>query len=405
MIPSLKPNRLPAIACAGSVVVCLALGNARAEDHSAMETVTSTLSLTLRCTNATVKAGDEIPIEFQITNRGTNDYRYADRTYDRSGRMDEYSLIAKNAAGETVPDPRASNKLGWFGGGLFQYAVLKPGQSFTKIIPLNRWALIKEPGRYEVVGTYRMETSSTNAAAISSNPVTVTVLPRTEQEMNAYIKDLTNQLEAKLTAKASGKDPERFDQSLNDLLLKLMFTCSPKTVPALLDAMYQPGQGFWESEALMFYVPHSDEVKQTVINTATKRGLANGMQMVLSQFGCTATDFAPFIQRSLAPDNPQSWTAGALAAQQYASDAFTPRLIALATEPQNPARPQAIYALAANRTGDGIKTLRRLLNDPDQKIRETTEQAIRTAYNWRGIWQGRRLKPEDFDEKYQRTGP
>ena len=70
-------------------------------------------SLALRSANEVVKAGDEIAIEFRITNTGTNEYKYANRTYDRSGRMDEYQLTATNDLGGAVPDPRANNKGFW----------------------------------------------------------------------------------------------------------------------------------------------------------------------------------------------------------------------------------------------------------------------------------------------------
>jgi hypothetical protein len=53
---------------------------ANAADHSKTEIATPALSLAIRCTNAVLKAGDEISIEFRITNIGTNDYKYADRT-------------------------------------------------------------------------------------------------------------------------------------------------------------------------------------------------------------------------------------------------------------------------------------------------------------------------------------
>jgi hypothetical protein len=166
--------------------------------------------------------------------------------------------------------------------------------------------------------------------------------------------------------------------------------------------MYEPASGgFWESEALLFYVPRSDKIKRAIIATAAKRGLANGMQHVLIEYGCKSKELQPLIERSLAPENLQSWMAGALAAQQYANDAFTPRLIALATESQNVARVQAIYALAANRTDESVKALKALLNDPDPKIREHTERAIHISYSSRGIWQGRPLKPADFDARFQ----
>ena len=360
------------------------------------------LALTIRCTNEVVKAGDEIDIEFRITNTGTNDYKYEDRTYDRSGRMNEYKLVATNSSGRAVPDPRASDKGFWFGGGLFQNATLKPGESFTKMIPLNRWALVKESGRYEVTGAYIGGGAfSTNTVTVNSAPITINVRPRIEIEMVEYITGLSNQM----AALTSSQDYRRQNQ-MDELVKQLTFTCSPAAVPTLLNAMYQPSQGFWESEALLFYVPRTENVKQAVIATALNRGLANGMQQILSYYGCTnREELMPIIARSLAPDSTNTWQAGALLAQQYADDSYTPRLIALATETNSPARDQAIYALAANRTDEGVRVLNALLHDPDLRISQTTRNAVKTAYNYRGIWRGRPFKPEDFEEKYRQPGP
>ncbi len=352
----------------------------------------SVLSLTIRCTNTVIKAGDEIPIEFCISNGGVSDYHYEDRNYDRSGRMNEYKLVAKDAAGEVVADPRANHKGGWFGGGMFQEGILKPGKSFVKIIPLNRWALVKA-GRYEVVGEYSAA-YSTNFAIVKSAPVTITVLPRTPQEMDDYISDLTR----KITTLPPGSDP-----ALDDLAKQLMYTCSPKAVPTLLECMYLPGYScFWEAEGLLFYIPRSSETKRIVLDMATKRGLGSNMGYVLEQYGCTDEEMRPIIERSLATNNPQAWPEGARAAQTHPNDSFTPRLIALATGAGNAARMQAIFALAANRTDDGVKALKVSLNDKDPHIRELTAQAVQAAYCYRGIWHGRPLKPGDFDEKYQK---
>ena len=38
-------------------------------------------------------------------------------------------------------------------------------------------------------------------------------------------------------------------------------------------------------------------------------------------------------------------------------------------------------------------------------LSQTTRNAIKAAYNYRGIWQGRPLKPEDFEEKYRHPEP
>ena len=364
-------------------------------------TVAPVLSSSIRCTNDVVKAGDEIAIEFRITNRGTNDYRYENRTYDRSGRMGEYRLAATNSSGKAVPDVF---KVGGFGGGGFQYATLKPGESFTKVIPLNTWALVKEAGRYEVVGTYFSSSFGTNHVIVHSAPINVTVQPRTPQEMDAYISDLTNQI-ASLTPKqmfpygpyspgSTGPTPE-----LDELLEKLAYTCNPKIVPTVLDTMYLPGHGgFWESQAILAYVPRSDEIRKALIETAAKHGLGpNGtISYFLRDYGCTKEEMKPIIERALAPDNEQEWAAGAGLAQQFGDDAFTERLVAIAKTPRNSAQTAAITALAYNRTDEGVKTLKSLLNDPHEKIWTPLAFAIENAYNYRRDSTGRPLRPDDF---------
>jgi hypothetical protein len=359
------------------------------------------LSLAIRCTNAVVKAGDEIDIEFRITNRGTTDYKYADRTYDRSGRMDEYKLMAKNESGETIPDPRANDKENWFGGGLFQYAILKPGQSFTKTIPLNRWALVKEPGRYTVVATNFVDSHSTNVIAVISNPITVTVLPRTAQEIDDYIADLTNRLEAKLTGNLNpfANESRPPDSAMNELVMKLMFTCSPKIVPSLLKSMcdYGSGGGFWEVEAIKFYVPHTEDTKRAILATANTRGLGRNWSLLSLLRDCdfTKEELKPLIERSLSPDYEREWIAGAELAQKFPDDAFNSRLIAIANTPGK-ARTDAIIALVYNRTDEGIKALQALLNDPDPAIWAQFAVAILNAIQPSTHMANRPLQPGDF---------
>jgi hypothetical protein len=366
------------------------------------ETNPPVLSLSIRCTNEVVKAGDEIDIEFKITNRGTNDYRYANRTYDRSGRMNEYQLVATNSSGEAVPDPRANDKGFRMGGGLFQYSILKPGESFTKVIPLNRWALVKEPGSYMVVGTYPSESYSTNYITVRSDPLTVTVLPRTAQEMDAYIADLTNQLETKLTGKVNpvANESRPPDPAMNGLVTKLMFTCSPKIVPSLLKSMcdYGSGGGFWEDEAITYYVPHSEETKQAILAAANAWGLGRNWSLtsLLREYDFTKEEMKPLIERALAPDNEPGWAPGADLARQFPDDEFTARLIAIAKTPRDNAQTAAIDALAYNRTDEGVKTLKELLSDPHQNIWTPLAFAIQNAYNYRRDTMGRPLRPDDF---------
>ncbi|MGA2854586.1 MAG: hypothetical protein ABSE90_10725, partial [Verrucomicrobiota bacterium] len=104
----------------------------------------------------------------------------------------------------------------------------------------------------------------------------------------------------------------------------------------------------------------------------------------------------PIIGRALAPENEPEWAAGAGLAQQYSDDAFTERLIAIAKTPRINAQTAAIEALAFNRTDEGVKTLKELLNDPHEKIWTPLAFAIENAYNYRRDSTGRPLRPDDF---------
>ncbi|HEV2454602.1 MAG TPA: hypothetical protein VGY98_10085 [Verrucomicrobiae bacterium] len=385
-------------------ILCLALilsttlWNARADDTDETDEPTSTnlqgLALNIYCTNVVSKLGDEIPIEFVISNAGTKDFVYDDRDSDRSGRMTEYAILLESADGEVIPDPRAHYAVG-MAGGLFTTKALRPRKFFTKTIPLNLWAIIPTPGKYTVTGVYLGNDSypGETLGGVKSPPLTIVVLPRTESQVDAYIADLTNQV-TQANATKTGADP---------LLMKLAFTCNPKIVPCLLDQMYRSEYNFWEAEALVVYLPHSEAIRKQVIETALKRGLADGMDYVLAQYHCADNEWRLAIERSLAEDNPRSWAAGALAAQEEPDDAFTPRLIALALEGTSEAyRDPAIYALSFNRTDASVNALKSLLSNTNEDIRFMAKEAIREAYARGGHSKGRPFRPEDFEKKFQK---
>jgi HEAT repeat protein len=181
---------------------------------------------------------------------------------------------------------------------------------------------------------------------------------------------------------------------MNELVMKLMFTCSPKIVPSLLDSMcdYGSGGGFWENEALTYYVPRSDETKRAILAAATARGLGQNWTLgsLLREYDFTKEELKPLIQRALAPDNEPGWGIGAELAQKFGDDAFTERLAAIATVPRSNARITAITALAAHRTDEGVQALKSLLNDPHENIWVPLAQALEN-----GERQGT-LRPEDF---------
>ena len=487
-----------------------------ADDTAKPEPNRPDLSLEIRCTTNVFKVGDEIPIQFIIRNRGAADYKYANRTYDRGGRMLEYKLIAKLAAGESIPDPRQHFHPGMMGG-LFSYDVLHPGESFTKVIPLNLWALIQEPGQYEVTGTYEADPGSAN-----SDPISITVLPRTQEEMDDYIRGLTNRIAARLAdlaayqaGHASGLTPGLADAELRSAMMSLMYTGSAEGIPMLLRILFESSDNFWATVALEDYVPHTDAVRKALLEAAARQGLNSSLGNVLQAYDFDQQEMKPIVERALAADHPGEWQAGVWLALRYYDDALTTRLIAIASDvnarwdtrsvalktltyhrtdagvkaikallknpspdmlrplfetmangyshpdlgptgrplqpddfsaedlrplierllasdnealqlqlsgallaksfgsdsltPQlvaltnaSPAiRYQAISALALNRTDEGVKTLKALLNSPDPSLSQTAESAIHNAYTARGDARGRPLRPDDFDAKFR----
>ena len=299
------------------IILCFALvlsfvpGNVRAAESYEPSTNFQGLVLNIHCTNLVLKVGDEIPIKFVISNTGVANYEYNDRNYDRSGRMSEYQLLVKSGDGKVIPDPRAKYPDG-FGGGLGSIGNLRPREFFPKTIPLNLWATLTRPGQYTVTGTYYGEHES--QAGVKSDPITVTVLPRTDLEMNAYIGSLTNQLTG-----TDGMDSRQRDS----ILMKLAFTCSPNIVPFMLKEMYASDNNFWATEALVVYVPHSDATRKEIVETALQHGLAEGMDYVLNQYGCTAEERQAILKRSLAEATMH--LAGGDIAEIYHLDIDNPR--------------------------------------------------------------------------------
>jgi len=364
----------------------------------------SGISLEIRCTNSVLKVGDEIPIEFIIRNHGKEDHEY-DSDVDRSFRIDEYELVAKSRFGARVPDPfsHTSNR---FSEGSGRAGVLHPGKAFSKIIPLNRWALIKEPGRYEVVGIdHVIAYPNKPVTPVRSAPISITVLPRTKAEMEAYINGLTNQVEERLSNRAvTNRMPLVF--AVEDSLVKMMYTCSPEIIPTLLHAMsaHEPGVasdagGYWAPAALMYYMPRTEATWKTIFEAAAKN---NVMNELLLDYEFSDKEIKPRIERALAANQLLEWRAGAGLAAKYYDDAFTTRLIAIAsdTNAEVSGRGEAIKALAWNRTDAGARTLKTLLNDPDPKIWSPLASAIVNGCNSQfKTPTGRHLLPEDFDAK------
>lgn len=370
------------------------------------------LELVIHCPRKNFRRGDEIPIVFTITNRGKSSYSYDMRDYDRSGRLMEYKLVAKREDGTIVDDPRKDYEGGIAGGLSGGMAYIETGQSFTKTIALNRWALINKPGRYTVTGTYFHYTEDPDAkrvkgirrmkeVAVSSPPIEIMVKPRSQWQMGRYIKSLLRQLKAIRPSEKWEIVTQR-----EAILAKLAYTCDRRIAPTLIDLMYKnyhTHEVFWAAEALAFYLPRDADIKNQLIAVAKKRGLANRMCTVLEASGCSEQDFKEIIAICLASDDLDVLAEGVLAAQDHPDDDHMPALIAIATGDDGQkanhrlyriTRDRAICAIAFNRTDEGVRVLKGLLNGPDKHIRDTTANAIRQAYR------RHREYPKHSDDEY-----
>jgi hypothetical protein len=347
------------------------------------------LTLNIRSLTKSLQVGDPVPIEFTIKNIDNTFYDYQNRNYDRAGRMPEYELTAQFGPGTKVDDPRKDYPITSMGG-LSSQATLKQEESAKKTIDLNRWAVLTQPGKYTVTGIYQLENGK---GAVRSKPIQIVLKPRTKSEMETYVNQLRGGL-----AQPDG-------EKLDDVVQKLMFTQDPSVIPWLIDAMYNHKNNFWLCEALNFYMPR-ESVRSAILKASKERGLAPSSTSILYFLKRPWTpgsdplppeDWKEMIKRSLAADNPICWSEGSLAAQQHPNDTFSERLIAIAESPKAEGRHQAIFALAFNRTDTSVKALKKLLNDPDASVRDTTKLAIKVAYGSRGNAPGRRMLDTDFE--------
>jgi hypothetical protein len=364
--------------------------------HAILER-TYKLELHLRCDASELCVGDEIPIVFTLTNRDDAVCRIEFRERDRSGRVPEHELIATDGDGRQVVDPRDAVDDFWIRGSLGgRRESLAPGQSCSRTIVLNRWARITKPGRYSVTGIFHYSVRDKTvrrapgirwgkAVEVPSEPIKIEVLPRGHAETGRYIQSVLKKLH-----ELEGQETRQVSDERRRLIARLAYTCDARIVPTLIDLLYAdvPHNEAWEAfHGLLCYLPRTANIKETVLRTATTRGLTWWVFVILEQFGFSEAVIEDVISDALASDDPNVVGLGIGSAIKHPSDRHMSTLIAIATDANHRARRNlsdttqrtAISALAFHRTDEGVAALKALQQSPQAEVREAVEEAIRKA--------------------------
>src|SRR4051812_7594897 len=129
---------------------------------------TPLLRVEIRCDATDVRVGDPVPITFRVTNVGTTAFSYGITSLSRFGASN-FELAAYDESAGRVVDPQVMGfPTGGIGGSfLSSPRVLEVGDFFEATVLLNEWALLREPGRYIVRGTYRAVAANVGSDALT----------------------------------------------------------------------------------------------------------------------------------------------------------------------------------------------------------------------------------------------
>jgi len=303
----------------------------------------------IRCDADDLRVGDKVPITFVVTNVGGASFAYGSSSPYRFGAV-SFDLKAFDELQRPVIDPQS---IGFPAGGiagsiLGTELALGTGDSVEETLPLNEWAALRQPGTFTVRGMYHAA-----GATFESEPVTVSIAPRSRSDMREYVAALQDQWTT-ATTKAE-----------RDLAVRrLAYTFDERPLPTLLDAL-RGDAGFAAAQGIVHYLPITTQSVERIVRDFENRGLAPNGVFVLLGVGASEAQIVGVIDRSLQDDRRSSWPTAAFGATLYGDDRLMPRLIAIAETIGEPARIQAVQAIANNRTDEGVAALRRLLDDPD----------------------------------------
>jgi hypothetical protein len=103
------------------------------------------------------EVGDEVKVTLRIQNVGSNAFSFQQGGMNRAERDQQYTFVAR-FEDKQVEDIGTTMNFG----GLSGDRVVKPGETFTDTIVLNKWFIFDKPGQYNVLGSYFMAFKKVN---------------------------------------------------------------------------------------------------------------------------------------------------------------------------------------------------------------------------------------------------
>ncbi len=207
------------------------------------------LHLTVRPEPSDVKVGDEVVVDFAVTNAGEREFQYEGAGNDECAFLAGFDLHFTAPDGKTERTPQGAASC------VSSKQRLAPGASFHAHVSLNhRAGFLLGPGEYRLTGLYNPSGrpgSRSQWPEVVSPEIVVTVHARTSTEMGTYI----DSLKAQLAGLRGGDD----DASARyHLVRQLGYTGDPRIIPAVIDAMYAAegkGGANGAREALVDFLP------------------------------------------------------------------------------------------------------------------------------------------------------
>ncbi|MBU0606340.1 MAG: HEAT repeat domain-containing protein [Armatimonadetes bacterium] len=315
--------------------------------------------------------GQPIDVAFIITNVGQTAYRYLDRNYDRSGRMEEHAVQVTDAQGKPQDDPRKLCGGGGMGGGLCGQRDLAPQASFTKHIYLNQWVMPLPPGKYSARGTYQAEMLVPAERAVhrlpfQSDRVEFEIRPRAD--MAAYVRTLAQD--------AQGEDSNRRVQAM----AYLGFTGLPLALPYAVAGLYDDHRDntcFQAGEAFL-YQRDAGACREALLAALDQRGLAEMLTYYLQHYGVPLERSFPAVLKALdSPDLTQrALAANKLVAYSKLGEPVFAALTRALADPEPKVRSAAVGTLHLYHTPEALQALLEASHDPDEDVRLTSVWAL-----------------------------